>query len=565
MIEAFSPIAPVPSTPDAWAFSSPPGEVPASTGALVAPKAGEITANGTTPGYGTWLEYLRTGFGASEIQSFGSDFYDRLHISTALLALGNVIGLQSRDITLWNAYRRAQPLAAVSAAGDDGIELTGGPGALPYSFSPFEEITYTVTLGTSGPPAIDAAYTFDFEPYDLVLRITGSRVVAWSFIPDWSSGVLERLEWQTDVLQSYDASEQRASLRLAPRKRYEFEAFFVGRERRYAESLLWGWGARSWALPVFPDGQDLVADVAQGATLISVDTVARDFAAESLAVIMTDAFTFEVIEVDSVDAGTLALKRPTTRAWPGTARIYPARIARISGAVTAARWDANNAGAKMAFDVIEPVDYEADAGAAVHRGHPVLELKPDWSGDFSLELQRKLAEIDYGTGLRAYDDESGLPGVLQRMRWTLTTREELDAFRKLLYALRGKAVSVWVPTWEDDLIPVAVIGDTAQAIDVEWTAYTLQLEVDPGRRDLRIELVDGSVFYRRVLGSLEISSEVERLQIDQALGVTVLPGSVAKISFMALCRNDSDATELAYWTGDVAESAGIFRSFRTDD
>jgi hypothetical protein len=228
------------------------------------------------------------------------------------------------------------------------------------------------------------------------------------------------------------------------------------------------------------------------------------------------------------------------------------------------RWDHAASGARVVFRLAEPVDYTASAGAANYRGKPVLESRPDWSQPLELELQRKLAEIDFGTGVRTWDDESGLPATLQRMKWTFAERAELDAFRRLLYALRGRAVSLWVPTWEDDLVVTAPIADTGDAIDVEWAAYTLQLELDPGRRDIRIELVDGTVFYRRITGAQELDASTERLQIDAPLGVTVPAAQVAKICFMTLARLDADAVELAYWTGNVAESATVMRSFRSD-
>ena len=42
------------------------------------------------------------------VQAFVADFYDRLHITETTLSLGNVVGLQSRTIGIWNAYRRTR-------------------------------------------------------------------------------------------------------------------------------------------------------------------------------------------------------------------------------------------------------------------------------------------------------------------------------------------------------------------------------------------------------------------------------------------------------------------------
>lgn len=559
MIEQFQPIGGVEGDLSAWAFVPMPGVETASAGMGARLPGGGPSAGFTSPRLAVPVQQLA----GNTMAAYGGDLYERLQISTALIPLGNVVGLQQRSITVWNAYTRAQILTAITATNAEGVDLAGGP-SLPYQFGPLEEIAYTVTVGTDGPPKIDAAFVFDFAPYDLRLAVTGSRVTAWSFAPDWSNGIVERIEWKTDLLQSFDASEQRGALRVGPRKSYEFEAFFDGKARRYAEALAWGWGARPWALPIWPDGQDLVVDLPAGATAIAIETDARDFAAGALAVIMVDAFAFEVLEVDAVNPGSLALKRQTTRSWPGTARIYPARIARIMDQVTLPRWSGQASGARVIFDVVGPVDHPAAPGATNYRGLPVLTDRPNWSGGFDVELARKLAILDNATGGRAFDDESGLPAVRQRMRWTLTTKAEQKAHRGLLHYLAGRTGSIWVPSWADDLVIAALIPSGSTAFDVEFCAYTRQLAQAVGRRDVRIELVGGQVLYRRIVGSTEIDDDTERLAVDVPFAQDIAPADVVQVSFLTLCRGDADAVELAHWTGDVCDSATVFRSFNTE-
>lgn len=511
----------------------------------------------------SFLAVAAQSLAGSPLRFFGGDFFDRLHITTTLLDLGNVVGLQSRTVTVWNAFRRVQTLADITESGVDGITFTGG-GVPPYDFPVLGEQTYTITVSPEGPPTVDALFVWDFAPYDLALRVVGSRVTAWSFEPDWSSPVVERLEWKTDLLQSFDGSEQRGALRIGPRASYEFDSFFSGSDRRRAETVMWGWGARVWALPIWTDGLDLGAYLPIGSTEILLDTAGRDYSAGSLAMILASANSFEVLEVDSVAADRIVLRRPTISAWPGGARVYPARIARLMDTVRVPRWDGSASGTRVIFDATAPVDRTADDGTATHRGYPVLTTRPNWSGGFDVEFARKLALIDAMTGKIFVDDESGIPFATQRMKFLLATRAEVAAWRAMLYALRGRVGAAWIPTWEDDFRVVAPIANTATAIDVEATGYTRQIELAPGRADVRIELADGTIYYRQITGSSEASATVETLQIDAALGRTVAVSEIVSVSFMALCRLDSDAVELSHWTGETAESAVAFRSFRHD-
>lgn len=497
------------------------------------------------------------------VPTFGDDFFDRVHYSWIRQDLGNVISQQTIALSVWNAFRRAERLNAFTPDNDEGIDVTGLP-SLPTSFPALKEITITFGVGTDGPPTIDASFAFDWQTADATVYITGSRITAWSFVPDWTNGIVERMSWKTDVLQSYDMREQRRALRIAPRKTIEFEAFFTAAERRYAETLIWGWGARNWALPIWYDGQELSASLPLGSTSISIDTATRDYAAGSLAMLIGDAFNYETLEVESVSSGSITLARPTSVTWPAGTRVYPARTARMPDRATIPRWSGDASGLRVGFSLMEPVDYTASGGATTYRGYPVIDRRPNWVGGLSIDLQRKLAELDNLVGIQEFDDESGLPSSVQSVRWTLTSREELDAVRQLLYALRGRQGAGWMPTWTIDMIVTAAIDTSATAIDIEFMAYTNQINVATGRRDIRIELANGTVFHRRITGASQLSATTERLTIDTPLGQTVQPSEIAQVSFMALKRLDSDDVDIAYWTGSIAEVAVAMRSFQHD-
>jgi hypothetical protein len=498
------------------------------------------------------------------VGTFGGDFYDRVHYSWLVTDLGNVIGLQSVTLYVWNAYRRSEVLNQISGAGTDGVSLSS-PVSTPYPFRPLQELAFTFTVGVDGPATLDATYTFDWQTVDATVRLTGSRITAWSFLPDWTAGVLERLEWRTDVLPSFDGREQRRALRIAPRQSLEFDAVVLDADQRYAEAVIYGWGARTWALPIWPDGQALAVAVAAGAMSVPLDTSTRAFQAGGLLMLMTGTRTFEVVEVDSVTGSVVLLKRPLSASWPATATtVYPARPARIKGSATMQRWTSGVSGMRLAFDVVETVIGTADAGTATHRGYPVLATRPNWAGAPELDYSRKLAELDNAIGPPVYDDEAGIPLPRYSLRYTAMTRAEVDGWRRLAYALRGRHGSIWMPTWADDLRVVAPIDDLDAAISFEHVDHVKFVGLGTGRRDIRIELTDGAVYYRRITSAAVISPTVERMTIDAALGRDIAVADVALVSFMALVRLDADQIELAYWTGDVADVAVSFRGFQHD-
>jgi hypothetical protein len=109
-------------------------------------------------------------------------------------------------------------------------------------------------------------------------------------------------------------------------------------------------------------------------------------------------------------------------------------------------------------------------------------------------------------------------------------------------------VPIWVPSFSADLKPAAAIAAGSTTLPIEWAAYTLFGFGKPNRKDLRIELTDGTVLYRRVTGAAEVGS-TENLTLSSSLDAgSIAPERILAISFMALCTLGSDETEINHQT-----------------
>lgn len=524
---------------------------------------GSLTSNRGISGPATSLAtHTPIALPGTRLEAFAGDFYNRIHITTRLLDLGNMISDQTSQITLWNAYRRAWNLTSVLALNAEGITIGGQP-APPLQYNPLQERTYTVSISTDGPAQIDATLSWVFSNGEVIgLDIIGQRIVLWNWRPDWSQGMLERLQWYTDVLEMGRGEEQRRSLRINPRQFLEFGATIEGNDRQIMESILWNWGARAWAVPLWYDGQQLAGTLAIGATSIPLNPTSRGYQVGELVVLTNGTpSVYEVVEVGSLSS-SIGLARPTQQTWPVGTLVYPARPAIIENIAQLGRFTGQIASLRLQWRMLEPTTWAA-AATPTYRSSPVFELKPNWIEDPSLALERNVTVLDASVGLTTITDRAEMPLTTQRMRFSHVTKAAIDTWKQRLWALRGKQVAIWVPTWSDDLTVVAQIGDAALNIDVRWLGYTKYLQLDPGRRDIRIQLNNGTIYYRRITGSTEVSPTVERLSIDSALGTTVNVSDIALVCFMALSRSDSDTHEIAYFQGDVADTVFSARAFRT--
>lgn len=500
-------------------------------------------------------------------RAFVDDYYYRVHISPIQLDLGNVVSTQTTAVLLWNAFLEPRTLTSIDGL-QDGLLVSGQP-APPLLFPALKELEWQVSVTPDGQPVLDTTVTWVFDNgAEPGLRITATRIIAWSFTPDWADGVLERLSFATDILQSESTVEQRRALRLAPRREFEAPMLIEGRERQLLDLTLFGWGARIWALPIWPDIQLLDVEVSIGATAIPCSTEHLDFHDGGLAMLRGEsAFNSETVEIDVVTLTDLQLKRPTQRAWPAGSRLYPVRSAQLLEQPSLSRLTDQAIRADVHFLVMEPCDWPAVMPSTLYRGRPVYDARPDETGDLTSSLSRLMLTLDSVAAFPLFTDSADRGLAVLGHRWLDLGREMRAALRSFIYAMNGQQKAVWVPTHADDLTLVDQVTDLATTIDVAYAGYTRFASGKPGRRDIRIKLHDGSVFFRRITGSTELSADVERLAIDTAFGRQILPAEVMRISWMALCRFNGDSIEIEHMTDSegVAACSMVFKEVRDDE
>lgn len=499
--------------------------------------------------------------------AYSADFYHRVHIAPSQLDLGNVVSAQTTPVYLWNAFLEPRTLSSINGLGE-GLLISGQP-APPLLFPALKELQWQVTVTPDGQPVLDTTVEWVFDNgAEAGLRITANRIIAWSFAPDWADGVVERLTWATDILQSESGVEQRRAIRLAPRREFEASMYVEGRERQLLDLALFGWGSRVWALPIWHEVQLLGVGVSAGALSITCSTQYLDFRAGGLAMLRGEsAGASETVEVDSVTPGSLLLKRATQQTWPAGSRLYPVRSAQLTQQPDLARLTDTASSADVQFLVVEPCDWPELMPATLYRGRSVFETRPDEGEDLTSSYQRLLLTLDSGSAIPLMTDTANRAFPVQAHRWLEMGRAERAALRSFIYAMKGRQKAVWLPTHADDLTLVDIVSSLASTLDIANVGYSRFASAKPGRRDIRIELWDGSVYYRRITGSAELSSDIERIAIDATFGRQILPTDVLRISWLVFCRLDSDTVEIEHMTDSegLAATQLVFRGVRDDE
>jgi hypothetical protein len=206
-----------------------------------------------------------------------------------------------------------------------------------------------------------------------------NELPVWTIRPNWRNGVLERLEWLTDIMSGTYGTEQRTALRLSPRRTFEMTFNPDGQARSYFDLWLHRLGSAEFMVPLFHDRGRLSAAVTAGQNTIPVDTTYREFEEGGMAVILgRDPFTFDTVEITDVAAGLLTIDGTLAYAWEEGSSVYPLRRTRISqesmlGALT------NRVGeASLQFELNQANDIpDEGAWSAVYNALPLILEKPN--------------------------------------------------------------------------------------------------------------------------------------------------------------------------------------------
>lgn len=375
-----------------------------------------------------------------------------------------------------------------------------------------------------------------------------SSLRIWPVTPDWSNGVAETLAFGTDVMRaSATAVSQHRSYRIGPARGFAFDVLAAAQERRVVDMLLAGYSG-IWQLPIWPDVQWLSASVASGADAVPCATAGFDFVARGLALLYASVNRWQVVTIETIAADHIALSEPTTLAFARGSRLYPLRSARVQPGAEERYKSDDVSRRRLTFDIAEPCDWPALVDPSTYLTHPVLETRPDESDDPTASYERMLQTVDDGIGVPLVHDLPAQALRIQKCDWKLFGRAQHSWFRSLIYTLDGRRVPMWLPSFASDLKAAAAIAGGSTSLSAEWAGYTLFGKGRHNRKDLRIELNDGTVFYRRINDAAE-AGDTETLTLNASLDAgSIAPERIRCISFMALSTLASDEIEIEHVT-----------------
>jgi hypothetical protein len=485
---------------------------------------------------------------------FRDDFYDRIHVIPSRIDVGNLTERLVFDVEFFNAFLENVSMTGVEPHGVDGVTLSDL--GIPRTIRALMSITAQIAVELGGPAVIDGSYVFSYDVGpDSVLEIVGQRIIPFSISPDWSEPVREELLFLTQIIEARDGSEQRIILRARPRWRLRYSILEGGLKVNLADSLLAGWGARSYALPVWPRKSRLLAPVLPDEAFVQCDTSNGAFKRGELCVVWQDALNCEAHEIGAVGEGGVSLVYPMGRGFPN-GYCVPARLARLEGVKTSiGALTTSLVEAELAFEADEPESLEREPLPAVYEGLGVFPWGHDYAKARQRSLERSMNVYDSGLGLPIRDDRLGYPAdEFQLDGIALRGHAEIGRFKRFLAAADGQAKTFWVAVNEDQLQLSRRLDMGSQLMHVRNAAYGL-LEMElRSRRTLFMDTRAGRLFFN-VTSFLAAAQGDVALFADVAWPRTFEIGEVGQIGFLVKARLAQDEFSLEYGVDCAARTS----------
>lgn len=488
----------------------------------------------------------------NEQNNFFRDFYFRVHVSPLKLDLQTVASSQTRQFKVWNAWpETTAQLSDILVSNPVGIEISGQ--ATPYAMPPLQELTYDITVGTSGPPNINVEIQFDFSNVidPLPILITGTRAVKFDIVPEVP--VNETWEWLSDLMIATDGTEQRIALRgEMPRVELNLKVKFDSSEsiRRFYSDLASSVG-RLW-IPEFQYATRTTAASASGSLQVYFDGTQTDIRAGDYVLIQTP-ITAILVEVKTLNASGGLVSSPLVADIPANSLIMPGSPALIDNQTSIDRYAVNQAAeTTLICKMIRQRSALTRTGSAVtlptFLGSPVVDKRP---------LADELVKDEVSTGQVSIDNQTGLPDIISRWDYSriggprtfkvnrIKAPDEMDYWKTVFAYCRGQARKFWMPTYRDDMKLAVAPSDATTTYTIEGTQYAEKIWPIITHRYIEIETASG-IHRTQITGaSVTVSNTIILLTTPLPTGAGWR--NVSRISYLLPVRLNDDKIEWKHY------------------
>lgn len=480
--------------------------------------------------------------------AFGELFYFRIWPIPAVIDVQNPKRNIPIPFQIWNAFLAPiNTMNNVVAVGSPGvtIDLVNGT-----DFLRLELKDVTAIIDDTAPFEIDITYTFTFDFGGTVIRLLAVLADILPF--QGNEGIVEELEWLTDVQTNWDGTENRIALRMRPRRTLEVEITLLDDvDRKLMYDKLFKTANLDMYIGSYQYQSRLKAATVIADNKLYTNVRRADLrAGESVMIIAKGTNEQFLFEVDQVFADHVTITTAFSQVIPKDSMVCAAFTGRKPNK-SSLQMNAIDGNAKLKFLLTDSRPQVAwpNSGVAVPTfyGKTILLKNPLADGETPEIFDVGLETIDNQTGNPAYYSSWNQPFVEGNRKYLIQTLWEVDAleeWRSFLDAIRGQQKTFYTPTYRKDLVYAEggiFIGNQIEVVGTEYASLYfpnesyrgVQIVTDVGTYNLKVSDAE-------IVGGNTVVSFVDPITDDISSAI------VERISYIMLVRLGSDKVTLTH-------------------
>lgn len=481
-------------------------------------------------------------------KSFGTYFFDNVFLTPAEIDAGVVVPGTEFSFELWHSFTSPKQLAGLTQSGAYGIELEG---LTSGSLASFESFDYKISLNQANG-VVDYRVAFDFGTGSAYsFKLTASMALVMPEKIDWSTQPELSIQYLTEVIESFNGTEQRIALRDTPRISLNY-MYSMSDEQQYRFDNKIATSSGSMLVPLWPLQCRLSRGVSAGDARINLTEVSAHLAS-SEAILISENDRHEVLSVESVDGLAVTAKTLTKNDFSESAIVVPLRIAYPSDESNAISLLRGFDQHSITYDIDEtqiqkpaPVDDFERLNA-----RPIFPFRADRSKDVTTQYNRRREILDPLIGARSIHDRArGTVKVLDQT-FTFLSEAERQRFEDFAELMNGAQGEFYIegPGQAFELYD-NIYGPTYQ-FRIKQSGYSNFANSNSLAPIVAIKLYNGTTIYRtiqQVTANPDSTETITTLEQTNSLSAS----DIETIVPLYLARFDSDEFRYIFDTTEVS-------------
>ncbi|WP_054889834.1 hypothetical protein [Pseudomonas sp. NBRC 111129] len=481
-------------------------------------------------------------------KSFGTYFFDNVFLTPAEIDAGVVVPGAEYSFEIWHSFTTPRQLAGITQAGSYGIELIGVTSGALASFESFD---YKISLSQANG-LIDYTADFDFGTGSSHrFSLTGSMALVMPERIDWSTQPEMSIQYLTEVIESFDGTEQRIALRDTPRTSLNY-MYSMTDEQQYLFDNKLATSTGNMLIPLWPLQCRLSRGISAGDARINLTEVSAHLASSG-AILVSECDRHEILSVESV-AGLEVT--PTTLAkndFSESAIVVPLRIAYPSDESNSTSLLRNFDQHTITYDLDETQIQKPTPVDDFERlnSRPIFPFRPDRSKDVTTRYNRLRETLDPLIGARSiYDRARGTVKILGQT-FTFFSEQERQRFEDFAELMNGAQGEFYIEgpgqafeLSEDIVVPT-------YKFKIKSSGYTNFANSNSFAPIVAIKLYNGTTAYKTILNATSNPDGTETITTKE-LTNNLKTIDIEAVIPLYLARFDSDEFRYIFDTDEVS-------------